>query len=279
MGKLFHNIHQRLSSIYDSQETQAIIFLLLEKKCGLSKTDVLIGKDDCLNSAKMATINLMLERLEMNEPIQYVIGEADFYGLPIKVNRSTLIPRPETEELVDAVNNLSPKHILDIGTGSGCIALALKKTYPQAEVIAFDISNKAISVAQNNAKILNLDVTFFCQDIFKASPSKNTFDLIVSNPPYICYSEKKNMEQNVLNFEPESALFVDDDDPLLFYRTITNYAKIALTNNGVLAFEINQRYGQEVANLMKQNGFTDVFVRKDSFNNYRIVIGCLSRKK
>ena len=217
-------------------------------------------------------------RLLNGEPIQYVVGRTLFCGLTIGVRPGVLIPRPETEELVEAVSKGRRTSILDIGTGSGCIAFALKHRFPQADVTAMDISEDALRIAQENAQRLELDIHFIQQDILHATPEVMKYDLIVSNPPYVCESERAQMERHVLDYEPGLALFVPDDDPLLFYRAIINYASTALMDGGMLAFETNREYATEVGMLMKEGGWSNVEVKRDMFNNERIVIGCLSRK-
>ncbi len=285
MGKLFHDINKRLSQAYEDKEAAAVTFLLLEKSFALSKLNVLMGKDDELTAEERDELARKVERLQQNEPIQYVVGEADFYGLTFVVNNNVLIPRPETECLVDAVvrfikqKDNRKKDILDIGCGSGCIALALKKTIPEANVTAIDISAKALEVAQANANKLSVSVKFEQTDILRAVPPLDTYDVIVSNPPYIRYVERDGMNPNVLDYEPQEALFVPDDNPLLYYKAITQYATKALRDGGMLAFEINRLYGKEVANEMADNGLVDVNIDKDMYNNDRIVTGCLLRNR
>ena len=277
MGKRFQDIRRQLATLYDSGEAQAMGFLLLEEGCGLSQADVLIGKDDAISEAEEAWLHQAMGRLMKGEPIQYVMGHTDFCELRIEVGKGVLIPRQETEELVKAVKECDPATILDIGTGSGCIALALKQRFPQAKVTAMDISKEALTIARNNAERLGLDITFEQKDIFKVTPEPNQFDLIVSNPPYVCEEERKEMERHVVDYEPKVALFVPDDHPLLFYEAITTYAATALTNGGTLAFETNRRFAHEVGALMADAGFSNIKLKRDMFNNERIVIGCLSR--
>ena len=223
----------------------------------------------------------MVQRILNHEPIQYVTGKALFDGMTIKVAPGVLIPRPETEELVELVcsrlqENPNPK-VMDIGTGSGCIALAIKKRIHNSEVHACDISDKALQIAADNAKRLDLGIRFHHIDILgnniPYNVTLNQFDAIISNPPYICNEESKEMERRVLDNEPHIALFVPDNDPLLFYRAITMKASKMLKEKGILAFEINRRFGQEVKGLMEQNGFSDTEIIKDQFSNDRIVIG------
>lgn len=277
MGLLFRNIRSRLTPLYDEREANAIALLLVEKVGCMTTADVLTGKDDSLMDDAKERIETMTCRLERGEPLQYVVGEADFCGLTIGVEPGVLIPRPETECLV----RLAPvermdgcRRILDIGTGSGCIALALKHRCPQAEVSAWDISDKALEVAGRNARKLDLDVQFRCVDVLSDDlPKEKQYDIIVSNPPYICLDEKTAMHRNVVDYEPHEALFVPDQSPLLFYEAIARYASQMLTDGGWLGFEINRRFGKEVAQMMEEKGFADVEITKDQFDNDRIVSG------
>jgi release factor glutamine methyltransferase len=220
---------------------------------------------------------MITEELIHGKPVQYVIGETEFYGCRIKVNENVLIPRPETEELVDWIIKLVPNKeltILDICTGSGCIPIALKKNLPKAEVAACDISHEALEMAMKNAVLNKTDVRFFYTNILNPTVSSwSTFDLIISNPPYVRNSEKQLMHKNVLEFEPHLALFVEDDEALIFYRKITELAKSKLKQGGFLFFEINEAYGKEIAELLEENGFKDVEIRKDMFGKDRMAKG------
>lgn len=260
-------------------EAKAVSMLLFEKLFGLSQTDVLMGKAEELEAADVQCLDKCVDRICGGEPVQYVLGKADFMGMELDVTPAVLIPRPETEELVNEVVNAladrkSPR-ILDIGTGSGCIALAIKQLIPLAEVTAWDISPEALRVARNNAEQLGLDICFEQRDILSTNLSvmSEVFDLIVSNPPYICRQESEEMERRVTDFEPHAALFVHDDDPLLFYRAITRFATVALRTGGQLFFEINRRFGRQVCELMRQAGFEGVTLKTDQFDNPRIVYG------
>ena len=277
MGKQYQNIRKCLSAFYGPGEAQAMTFMLLEDVCDLTKADVLVGKDDEMDAKQTMKLQYALNRLMEGEPIQYVTGKVQFCGLTIGVRPGVLIPRPETEELVEVISKGNPTSILDIGTGSGCIALALKQRFPHAEVTAIDVSEEALMIAKGNAEQLGLDIHFLQQDILKASPETHKFDLIVSNPPYICEREREEMEPHVLNYEPSIALFVPDNRPLLFYEAIISYAATALMDGGILAFETNRRYANEVGTLMTAAGCCDVNVRKDLYNNERIVLGCFRR--
>ena len=285
MGKVFQDIRGQLATRYERGEAQAMGFLLLEELFGLTKADVLMGKDDetfdaqSQSGMKRATeLHRAVDRLMKGEPIQYVIGHTDFCGLRVDVGRGVLIPRQETEELVAAVEGFNPRSILDVGTGSGCIALALKHRLKEAQVTAMDISKEALEIARGNAERLGLDIALEQCDILNAQPQERIYDLIVSNPPYVCEEERVEMEPHVLDYEPESALFVPDNHPLLFYEAITEYALTALNDGGMLAFETNRRFAHEVGALMADAGFDSIQVKRDMFNNERIVTGCLRRK-
>ncbi|MCR4770118.1 MAG: peptide chain release factor N(5)-glutamine methyltransferase [Bacteroidaceae bacterium] len=285
MSQLYSHIRKQLTTLFDEHEASAIAFILLEDASGLSRTDVLMGRDDLLGEEEKVKLNNMVQRVLKHEPIQYVTGKTLFAELNIHVAPGVLIPRPETEELVDLacsrLKALSTPKVLDIGTGSGCIALGIKNHIPNAEVHACDISDKALQIAKDNAKRLNLDVQFHQIDILApdiANNKLNNFDAIISNPPYICNEEKKEMDKNVLENEPHTALFVPDNDPLLFYKAITEKAIVLLKEKGILAFEINRRFGCEIKELMEQHGFTNTEIIKDQFCNNRIVIGNYEKK-
>lgn len=273
------SVIRRISATMEEGEAKAVTMLLFEKLFGLSQTDVLMGKAEGLEAADVQRLNQCVDRICSGEPVQYVLGKTDFMGMELKVSPAVLIPRPETEELVNEVLNAAADgkslRILDIGTGSGCIALAIKKLLPQAEVTAWDISPEALRVARNNAEQLGLDICFEQRDILSTNLSvmSEVFDLIVSNPPYICRQESELMERRVTDFEPHAALFVPDDDPLLFYRAITRFASVALRAGGQLFFEINRRFGGQVCELMRREGFEGVTLKTDQFDNPRIVYG------
>ncbi len=273
------SVIRRISATMEEGEAKAVAMLLFEKLFGLSQTDVLMGKAEELEAADVQRLDKCVDRICGGEPVQYVLGKADFMEMELDVTPAVLIPRPETEELVNEVVNAladrkSPR-ILDIGTGSGCIALAIKQLIPLAEVTAWDISPEALRVARNNAEQLGLDICFEQRDILSTNLSvmSEVFDLIVSNPPYICRQESEEMERRVTDFEPHAALFVPDDDPLLFYRAITRFATVALRTGGQLFFEINRRFGRQVCELMRQAGFEGVTLKTDQFDNPRIVYG------
>jgi release factor glutamine methyltransferase len=234
-----------------------------------------MNQDEILSQFIKDKVDMILKRLVNHEPIQYIFNEAYFQGLTLKVTPDTLIPRPETEELIDIIvkeNNQSDLHVLDIGTGSGAIAIALAKSLKFPIVDAIDISQKAINIAQENAKAHKVKINFFIRDILSAEiPTNSVYDIIVSNPPYITLREKDSMEPNVLDYEPHTALFVPDNDPLMFYRAITHYAVYALNPGGRIYFEINSLYGKETAKLLSDNNFIDVDIIKDMYGLDRFV--------
>lgn len=251
---------------------------VMEERFGLSLTDLMMDKDSELSSDECQELENITERLLLKEPIQYILGQTNFCGLRIGVRPGVLIPRPETEDLVDWIcetylqDARSQMRVLDIGTGSGCIALALAHHGFRTE--AWDVSQEALLIAEENARRLNLKVQFSEENILQysqGSEDKGLFDVIVSNPPYICQQEAKEMEDNVLQHEPHLALFVPDDDPLLFYRHIANFALQHLAQRGNLFFEINRNYGDDVYQMLKEKGFTEISLRNDRFGNPRMV--------
>lgn len=270
----------KLSAIYPPSEIESIFQILAKYKLGFdSATLILEGKKE-VNLPDLYFFQKSLERLQKNEPIQYIIGESYFYELLFKVNSSVLIPRPETEELVQWIITDVKDHflnkkiqILDIGTGSGCIAISLAKNLPNAEVWALDISDEALDIAKENAVINKVSIHFLQADILQLKKLPQTYDIIVSNPPYIRQAEKKQMHHNVLEFEPDKALYVQDDNPLLFYKKITELALKYLTKNGSLYFEINQYLGEETVQLLKSFGLAKRELRKDLLGNDRMLRG------
>lgn len=275
----YQEIIHRLQKIYDNGEAKAIARMLLEERFGLSMTDIICGKTEELSAEEQQELENIVERLERNEPLQYVLGYADFLSYRFHVAPGVLIPRPETEELVqrvvDAASRLSCPHILDIGTGSGCIAIAsaleLTKRGVSPHVEAWDISPDALSIARQNNLSLHADICLYEVDVLGSDLKTDRQDIIVSNPPYICESEKKDMESNVTDHEPHLALFVPDNDPLLFYRRIAEYAAEVLNSGGWLMFEINRAYGREVSDMLRSMNFSDVSLAEDQFANPRIV--------
>ncbi|WP_161596762.1 peptide chain release factor N(5)-glutamine methyltransferase [Chitinophaga vietnamensis] len=270
-----------ISDIYDEREAANIAHIVLEHLTGMSKLDRIIHKAQLLSTEQHAGLKAAITALQRHEPVQYITGSSWFYGMELLVTPDVLIPRPETEELVewivqDAATQPSA-HILDIGTGSGCIPLALKKSLPAATVWGIDVSEGALQVARNNGVRQKLDVTFKHTDVLDALQVADlpNFNIIVSNPPYITQSEKKSMQQQVWGFEPSLALFVPDNDALLFYRHISLLAQNKLKPGGLLYFEINEALGKEVVALMESHGFTEVELKQDMFGKDRMVRGQL----
>ena len=274
----YEDLWHRLSPLYEAGEAKAIVRWVLDVRFGLSLTDILCGKVTQLSADDQTELEKIVIRLEKGEPVQYVIGVADFYGRPFHVEPGVLIPRPETEELCRwIIPCQSNADILDIGTGSGCIAITLALEMPEAKVTAWDISDEALRIASANAKALGANVTFQKHDALNISPfsfllpPSSNYNLIVSNPPYVCDKEKAAMEQNVLNYEPHLALFVPDDDPLLFYRAIASYAITALKPEGQLFFELNPVYAHETEELLAGMGFQHTERRQDQFGKQRFL--------
>jgi len=247
--------------------------LLLSKISGYSFTEIIVNKNTIFSAEQRAILEIYVEKLKRGMPVQYVLGETEFCGLPFMVNEAVLIPRPETEELVQwMVQEIKPdSHILDIGTGSGCIAVALKHLLPDADVHACDIAVESLAVATNNADNLRLPVYFFQCDILKAEKSDRKYHVIVSNPPYIPQSERTDMMRRVKDFEPERALFVEDTDPLIFYRKIAQFALSNLFPGGSLFFEVHRDYGKACVQLLEDMSFVDIQLKKDMFGNERMV--------
>lgn len=281
----YEEIWHRLAVVYSDGEAKAQARMLLEDKFGLSLADILCGGVGQLSADDTMWLERAVARIEQMEPIQYVLGEAWFCGRSFIVDESVLIPRPETEwlveragEVVSAMDVSSPR-ILDIGTGSGCIAVSLKKALPDAYVEAWDISEAALAIAKKNAKTLGADVVFKLRDALAAKDIDDSiqckWDIIVSNPPYICDSERKDMEANVLEHEPATALFVPDADPLLFYKAIADYGKETLSQNGHLLFECNTRYAQATAEMMQEVGYEKTEVEDDCFGKPRFAEGII----
>lgn len=279
----YSEIWHRIATSYDDGEARAIARILIEELFGLSYTDIVCGATDQLSADDTLRLDTAVRRIEQGEPLQHVLGYADFCGNHFGVNASVLIPRPETEWLVDEGEKLmnaapnaassAPKRILDIGTGSGCIAISLKLHLGEAYVEAWDISEEALRTAESNAKALKAEVAFCKRDALRAEESVAPWDLIVSNPPYICDSERADMDDNVLLHEPHTALFVPDDDPLRFYRAIARYALRSLSDGGSLLFECNTRYAEATGKMMREIGFEDVTVNDDCFGLPRFVKG------
>ena len=281
MQDILQNIRKSLSGFYPDNEISGLVRLLIEHVTKSSMPALLSDKNTKITSEEVLKIDKIVERLQRFEPIQYILGETEFYGLPFTVNQDVLIPRPETEELVELILNENKETkpcILDIGTGSGCIAISLQKHLPEAPVTAWDISEKALAVAALNSKNNSVNVTFNQVDILSDYPTDHSFDIIVSNPPYVLDSEKKNMHANVLDYEPHTALFVADNDPLLFYNRIADVAIQLLTDGGKLYFEINRAKGQETIKMLENKNFSEIRLIKDISGNDRMVRAQYYRK-
>lgn len=283
MNSDFQNLRSLLSSIYPDGEARAIAFLVFEESFGVSRMDVYADKVRQFSEDERERLQRMSQLLSNGVPVQYVLGHCRFHGHTFSVSPAVLIPRPETEELVDWVveevmkKGLRTPRILDAGTGSGCIAISLKLAFPEAEIVAWDISEDALAVARENAHRLQADVTFCKVDMLRPFEQRATFDIIVSNPPYICQREKQEMERNVTEHEPHTALFVPDSDPLQFYRALCGHAKQQLSSGGSLMVELNRAYGEATAKLFKESGLRDVELRKDAFGNERMLLGRRSK--
>ena len=278
MKELINHITAQLATVYPEDEAQALAWWIMEEETGLSRSQMLTG---CKGTTNFSNLQAKIERILHFEPIQYIFGHTLWNGLDLKVTPATLIPRPETAELVETIVNKFNRQsivnrqssnrqfrVLDIGTGSGCIAIALKKAHPEWQVTGIDISEEAIEVAKENAKRNGVEVEFLVADIFnlQSSISNLQYDIIVSNPPYICESEKADMRPNVLNYEPATALFVPDNDPLKFYRRI---AELKLGKH--LFFEINEAYPDELSAMLSELGYTDIQITNDIYGKPRII--------
>ena len=302
----YNQLWKRLTAIYNEREAQAIVRTVLDALFGMSLTDICLGKVTQLSADDTTRLEKIMQRLEKSEPVQYVLGAEWFAGRLFDVAPGVLIPRPETEDLVkwacdeakgkekednskeergkeekeDSKKEEAPHpSILDIGTGSGCIAITVALALPQARVTAWDISTDALTIAAGNAHRLGASVRFEHQDALSAPDDEERWDVIVSNPPYICDRERADMSDNVISYEPELALFVPDNDPLLFYHAIARYASKALKPGGRLLFETNTAYAHEVAQVMADEGFTAIEVRNDCFGKPRMVKGAFIREE
>lgn len=270
------SIRKELDGIYSREELESLVFLIFEKLKGYSRTQFLLAKDDRLNPEDRIKINEIVARLKLHEPIQYILGETEFYGLPIRTVPGVLIPRPETEELAQWViqeNKTKKPVILDIGTGTGCLAISLRKNIPDSTVLACDISPVCLKTARQNAELNSTKISVFEYDILNQSPEIRfpPLNIIVSNPPYVRQNEKLLMQKNVLDYEPELALFVPDSDPLIFYRRISEFAQTHLIVGGQIYFEINEAFGKECSGMLQEKGFTEIVLRKDLQNKDRML--------
>lgn len=271
-----------LSTIYDSQEAKSLTWLSINAACKLERAKYLSMRDEEIPVTDLEKLLQILEQLKIGLPLQYILGETEFYDLKFKVNPSVLIPRPETEELVDwaiiTIREMKGEtdvlKIVDLGTGSGCIPISIKKYIPLADISAIDISKEALNTAKLNAEINNTDIKFLEDDILIPTSQEliNTqYDIIISNPPYVTDSEKAEMHQNVLNHEPHSALFVPDNEALKFYTSIADFALNHLNKNGFLFLEINEKFGKETGEILKENGFKTVEIRQDMYGKDRMI--------
>ena len=273
MKTITHKINEALANVYSDGEIKALTRIIATELLGVSQMTFFLKDDIALTAEKQSLLDNAIERLKKQEPIQYILGYSDFCGLRFKVTPATLIPRPETSELVEwiASEATGSESILDIGTGSGCIAVSLASKMPQSTVTAWDISHEALAVAAENSKANGQAVTFEQVDILAYEPTGEQFDIIVSNPPYIKENEKNAMHANVLYWEPHTALFVPDSDPLLFYRTITEKGLDILKPGGRLYFEINRAHGKETMEMLAALGYTAIELRKDFAENDRMI--------
>ena len=269
-----------LKEKYPKTEIAAFFFLLLENKLNLQRIDTVLKPDFIIDDTILSELKSTVKRLQKEEPIQYILGETEFYGLPFIVNKNTLIPRPETEELVEWIlleiakiqGCITPTlSVLDIGTGTGCIPISLAKNLTDVKITAIDISSEALKVAKQNATLNNVEITFLEMDILKTHQLEKQYDIIVSNPPYVRELEKAEIKNNVLQNEPHLALFVEDHTPLIFYAKIADLAKQCLTKEGILFFEINQYLGKETIEMLEQKGFKNIALKKDVFGNDRMI--------
>ncbi len=275
MNATIQYIKSELGELYPVSEIEGFTRIIFESICGWNFTDQVVKKHVKIQETDFSRIEEIVLRLKKFEPVQYILGETEFYGLKLTVNPSVLIPRPETEELVHwIVKSNIPENskVLDVGSGSGCIALALKRQLKNSDITGIDISESALEVARLNALKNKLDVDFLQADILKWGETNwDEYNVIVSNPPYIREIEKTQMLPNVLNYEPQNALFVSDGDPLVFYRSIAAFAKKYLVGNGKLFFEINENLGAEMILMMRDFGFSDIEIRKDINGKNRMI--------
>lgn len=270
------SIRKELEGIFPKEEIESLIKLIFEKIKGYSRTQFLLSKEEELSEQDLQEIETIVSRLKKHEPIQYILGQTEFYGLPFNAIPGVLIPRPETEELVQWIiqkNRLPSPRILDIGTGSGCIPVALKKNIPQAHVTACDISPLCLQAAKGNAQLNAVQISVIEYDVLTDNPSVDfpLLDIVVSNPPYVMQSEKLLMQKNVLEYEPALALYVPDDNPLLFYNRIADFSLVHLQPGGQLFFEINEALGKQTVKMLQVKGYTNIHLRKDINGKDRMI--------
>ncbi|TCK64719.1 release factor glutamine methyltransferase [Winogradskyella wandonensis] len=279
-----HIFIKELGDIYQKDEAESLFFLCLEHFCDIPRIQLSLEREFTVTKAETESLFKTLDVLKTERPIQYILGETEFFGLKFRVTEAVLIPRQETEELVDLIIKSAKTtsiKILDIGTGSGCIAVSLAKYLPNAKVYALDVSHEALEIAKSNAKLNNVDIHFVEGNILDESSwdlnfGELSFDIIVSNPPYVRYLEKEEIKPNVLNNEPHIALFVSDDNPLLFYNAITHFSKRFLKEHGTLYFEINQYLGKQTKQLLVESGFSEIELKKDINGNDRM-LSCVKK--
>jgi release factor glutamine methyltransferase len=274
---------EKLTPLYDVMEAESFFNIALQELKGWKRVDLALNPEAEISDDEIEKWDDVLQQLEKQRPIQYIFRSTHFYGLDFNVNESTLIPRPETEELVEWIITENQDNgkikILDIGTGSGCIAISLAKNLPDAQVFAIDVSADALAVAKSNAELNKVEITFIQQDILAVENLPEQFDIIVSNPPYVRNLEKVEIKQNVLDYEPHLALFVDDNDALIFYRKIALLAKANLPQNGRLYFEINQYLGEETATMLEDFKFENIVLKKDIYGNDRMIASFQSQSQ
>lgn len=269
---------QELTPICSAEEAESFFYIILEDLQQLKRVDLALNPDLSLSEEQLNQWNAYLVQLKLGIPVQYVLGKTNFFGLDFEVNPAVLIPRPETEELVDWIIESQKENskdqnlrIIDIGTGSGCIAISLAKNIPHAQVMALDVSVAALATAQKNSQNNKVDVVFKNQNILETNDLQEQFDVIVSNPPYVRNLEKVEIKKNVLDYEPHLALFVENDNALIFYRKIAELAQKNLKSNGFLFFEINQYLGSEMIGLLQDMGFKNIILKKDIYGNDRMI--------
>ena len=271
LKEAIEQLRSGLAGVAEPQEVQAMIRIICEDIFNYDQVDVALRQESELPDFAQERVTEIIARLRRHEPLQYIVGSARFHGHRFKVTPAVLIPRPETEQLIDMIvdeNPASDLRVLDMGTGSGCIAISLARALKFAQVDALDVSRDALAVARENAAALKVKVRFFESDMLSPQPPAR-YDIIVSNPPYVCWSERESMERNVLDYEPGQALFVPDNDPLLFYKAIAAYATASLERGGRLYLEINQRFGNEIKRLLEDHGFDEVRIIEDSYGKTR----------
>ncbi len=274
-----NKFHSELNSIYTQKEIESFFYLLIQYRLNLKRIDIALNPLLQISTIDQIYFSDSIKKLKQEIPIQYIMGKTEFYGLPFYVDKNVLIPRPETEELVDWIlkntkddrekNKEKSLNLLDIGTGSGCIAISLAKKLQNITIWALDVSKKALEIAQKNALLNSVEIRFLEEDILKVEKFPVKFDIIISNPPYVRELEKLKIKNNVLKYEPHLALFVKNNNPLLFYDKIADIAKENLNNGGQIYFEINQYLGKETVELLQEKGFQHIELQKDIFGNDR----------